>query len=132
MHGQEHSISTTKQLFFKQQNLFTIEYDNKTVLLRDIVHQTSQEESAAAGLICTVLFLSRDVKNTKFNQYLPWLLTPLNVLESWFRKLVMFWMWLHDMALWRHGGGACNNGFILTTVSPANSWSDVAYHVTRL
>ena len=56
-----------------------MEYNNKTVLLGDTVHQTSREESAAAGLICTVLFLSRDVKNTKFNQYLPLLLTPLNV-----------------------------------------------------
>ena len=53
---------------------------NKTVLLRDIVHQTSRGKSAAAGLTNadapkdirlsvshnnTVLFLSPDAKNTK-------------------------------------------------------------------
>ena len=78
-------------------------------------------------------FLSRDVKNTKFNQYLPVLLTSRNVSDSRFRKPVMFWMWRHyDMALWRHGGGAWHNGLILTTVSNGNSWADVANHVTQL
>ena len=43
------------------------EYDNKTVLLRDTVHQTSRGESVATGLT-TVLFYVCDVKNTKFNQ----------------------------------------------------------------
>ena len=38
---------------------------NKTVLLRDTVHQISRGESVAAGLT------AGDVKNTKFNQYLP-------------------------------------------------------------
>ena len=98
------------------------------MLLRDTVHQISRGESAAA-----VLFLSRDVKNTKFNQYLPVLLMSLNVSDSRFRKLVMFWMWRHhDMELWRHGGGAWHNGLILTTASNGNSWADVAKHVTRL
>ena len=81
----------------------------------------------------TVLFLSRDVKNTKFNQYLPVLWASLNGWDSRFRKFVMFWMWRdHDMALWRHGGGTWHNGLILTTASNGNSWADVANHVTRL
>ena len=63
---------------------------NKTVLLRDTVHQISRGESAAAGQTA-VLFLSRDVKNTKFNQYLPVDSTSLNVFNSRFRKPVMFW-----------------------------------------
>ena len=78
-------------------------------------------------------FLSRDVKTTKCNQYLPVFLTSLNVSDSRFRKLVMFWMWRHhDMELWRHGGGAWHNGLILTTASNANRLADVANHVTRL
>ena len=36
------------------------------------------------------------------------------------------------MALWRQGGGAWHNALILTTASDANTWADVAYHVTRL
>ena len=81
----------------------------------------------------TVLFLSHDVKNTKFNQYLLMILTSLNMWDSKFRKLVMFWMWCHhDMALWCHGGGAWNNGLILMRASNGNSWADVSNHVTRL
>ena len=81
----------------------------------------------------TVLFLSREVKNAKFNQYLPVLLTSLSVLDSIFRELVMFWMWRHhEMALWRQGGGAWHSALILTTASNANSWADVAYHLTRV
>ena len=79
----------------------------------------------------TVLSLSHDVK--KFNQYLPLILTSLNVSDSRFRKLVIFLMWRHhDMVLWHHGGGAWQNGLILTTVSNGNSWADVANHVIRL
>ena len=126
-------------------------YNNKTVLWCDTVHQTSRREqwppdwpSAPAAdsptdvwwtvsRYYTVLFLSRDVKNTKFNQYLPVLLTSLNVPYSRFRKFVMFWMWRHhDMTLWRHSCGAWHNGLILTTAGNANSWADVANHVTRL
>ena len=56
----------------------------------------------------TVLFVSGDVKTTKFNQYLPVVLTSFNVYNSRFQKLVMLWMWHHHgMALWRHGGGDC-------------------------
>ena len=36
------------------------------------------------------------------------------------------------MALWRHGGGAWHNGLILMTASNANSWADIANHVTWL
>ena len=43
----------------------------------------------------TVLFLSPDIKNTRFNQYLPVFLTSLNVSGSTFQKLVMFWIWRH-------------------------------------
>ena len=60
--------------------------------------------------IYTVLFLSRVVKNTKFNQYLPVDLTSLNVSNSRSRKPVMFWRWRrHGVALWRHGAGAWHN-----------------------
>ena len=40
--------------------------------------------------LTALLFLSGDVKNTKFNQYLPVDLTSLNVSNSRFRKPVMF------------------------------------------
>ena len=77
----------------------------------------------------TVLFLSHDVKNTKFVAFFM----LLNVSDSTFLKLSMFWMWhQHDMALWCHGGGAWHSSLILTTASNGNSWADVANHVTRL
>ena len=96
-------------------------YNNTTVLLRYTVHQTFPRE------------VSGRRPGRWLNQYLPGLLTSLNVSDSRFRKLVMFWMWCHhDMALWRHGCGAWHNGLILTTASNANSWADVANHVIRL
>ena len=123
------------------------------MLLRDTVHQISRGESAAAGLIASqpraltprgmsggpyhvttlFLFLSRDIKHSKFNQYLSTVLTLLNVSNSIFRKLVLFWMWRHHgRALWRRGGGAWHNGLLLTTASNVNYWADVANHVTWL
>ena len=64
----------------------------------------------------TVLFLSRDVRNAKFNQYLPVDLTSLNVSHSRFRKPVMFWRWRrHGVAWWRHGRGAWHNCLLLAT-----------------
>ena len=81
----------------------------------------------------TVLFLSHDVKNTKFNQYLPVDLKSLNVSKSRFRKPVMFWRWHHHgVALWRHGRGAGHNCLLLMTASNVNCWADVANHMTRL
>ena len=81
----------------------------------------------------TVLLLSRDVKNTKFNQYLPVDLTSLNVSNSRFRKPVMFWRWRrHGVTLWRHGRGAWHNRLLLATASNVNCWADVADHVTWL
>ena len=81
----------------------------------------------------TVLFLSRDVKNTKFNQYLPMDLTSLIVSNSRFRKPVMFWRWRrHGVALWRHGRGDWHNCLLLATASNVNCWADVANHVTWL
>ena len=81
----------------------------------------------------TVLILSRDIKNTKFNQYLPVDLTSLNVSNSRFRKPVMFWRWRHHgVALWRHGRGAGDNCLLLTTASNVKCWADVADHMTRL
>ena len=78
----------------------------------------------------TFLFLSRDVKNTIFNQYLPADLTSLNVSNSRFRKSVMFWRWRrHGVALWRHGRGAWHNCVLLATASNVNCWADVANHV---
>ena len=81
----------------------------------------------------TVLFLSRDVKNTKFNQYLPVDLTSLKVSNSRFRKPAMFWRWRrHGVTLWRHGRGAWYNRLLLATASNVNCWADVANHVTWL
>ena len=112
--------------------------NNKTVLLCDTFHQTSrrglrppgwrQVKNTKFNQYLPVL-LTRppgwpQVKNTKFNQYLPVLLTSLNMSGSRFRKLIMFWMWRHH--------DAWHNGLILMTASNANSWPDVANHVTRL
>ena len=85
-------------------------------------------------ITCIVwFFLCRDVKNTKFNQYLPMVLTSLNVSDSIFLKLVMFWIWRHhDMALWRHVDDAWHNCLFLTTATNVNNWADVVNHVTRL
>ena len=81
----------------------------------------------------TVLFLSRDVKNTKLNQYFPVDLTSLNVSNSRFRKPVMFWRWRrHGVALWRLGRGAWHNCLLLATASDVNCWADVANHLTWL
>ena len=111
-------------------SMHSAEYNNKTVLLRDTVHQISRGESAAdsprdiwwtVSRNYTVLFLSRDVKNTKFNQYLPVDLTSLNVSNSRFRKPVMFWRWRHQgVALWRHGRSAWHNCLPLATASNVN------------
>ena len=127
-------------------------FDNKTVLLRDMVHQISRGESAAAGLttgqpqpltpqgrsggpyhVTTVSFVSRDVKTRKCNQYLPVVLTSLIVSITRFQNSVMFWMWRHcGTAFWRHGCGVWHNGLFLTTASNVNCWADVANHVTQL
>ena len=93
--------------------------NNKTVLLRDKVHQISRGEPAAAGLTAG-----------QFNQYLPVDLTSLNVSNSRFRKSVMFWRWRrHGVALWRHGRDAWHNCLLLATASNVNCWNDVANHV---
>ena len=77
--------------------------------------------------------INDDVKNTKFNQYLPVDLTSLNVSISRFRKPVMFWRWRrHGVALWRHGRGAWHNCLLQATASNVNCWADVANHVTWL
>ena len=82
--------------------------------------------------ITTVLFLSRDVKISKLNEYLHVVLTSFNVSDSRFRKLVMFSMRRHyDKALWRHGGGTWQNDLFRTTASNVNCWV-VANHATRL
>ena len=91
--------------------------NNKTALLRDTVHQTSQlhpvmskiqnstnihgELAAATNFPrdvwwtesrnYTVLSLSRDVQNTKFNQCLPVVLKSINMSESKFRKRFLMW-----------------------------------------
>ena len=57
----------------------------------------------------TVLFLSCDVKTTKFNQYSPMVLTSLNTSNSRFQKCVMFWMRCHHgIVLWCCSGAACD------------------------
>ena len=73
----------------------------------------------------TVLFSSRDAKNTKFKQYLLVDLTSLNVPNSRFQKPVMFWRW-------RHHGIVTSRRWYLTqwfepmTASNATSLADVA------
>ena len=80
----------------------------------------------------TVLFLSRDVKNTKSINIYRWSWRRF-VSNSRFRKLVLFWMWRHHgRAFWRRGGGTWHNGLLLTTASNVNRWADVVNHVTRL
>ena len=96
---------------------FSIER-SRTVSPGGVLQRATLAADSPMEIWWTVSLNSCDVKNTKFNQYLPLLLTSLNVWGSRFRKLVMFWMWRHhDMALWRHGGGAWHNGLILTTAS---------------
>ena len=54
----------------------------------------------------------------KINQRLPMVFTSLNVSQSGFLKLVMFWIWRHqDITLWRHSGNAWDNAelTLLTT-----------------
>ena len=125
--------------------IHSVWYNDKTELLRDTVHQTSQRESVGwpadsprdvwwtVSRNYTVLLLSRDVQNTKFNQFLPVVFTSFNVADSRFRKRLMFWMRRHsDIALWRHGGGAWHNNLFLTTASNVDCWADVTNQVTRL
>ena len=92
-------------------------------VIMDTVHQTSQKESVgwpadsprdvSVSRNYTVLLFSRDVKSTKLNQYLPVVLTSLNVTDSRFRKSLMLWMRRHrDIALWHHDGGAWYNDLI--------------------
>ena len=121
-------------------------FNNKTVLLH--IHQISQGESAAGAETVvspareiwwtvsrnyTVLFLSRVVKKTKFNQYLPVDLTSLYVSNSRFWNPIKFWRWrCHGVALWRHGHGTWHNCLFLATASNVNCWADVANQVTWL
>ena len=83
--------------------------------------------------VTTVLFLSRGVKITQFNQNLPVVLTSLNVSNSKFRKFIMFCMWRHHgRAFWRHGGSAWHNGLFLPTASNDNCFADVVNTVAWL
>ena len=69
----------------------------------------------------TVLFLSRDVKTTKFNQYSPVVVASFNLSNSRFQKPVMFRMWRHNgIVLQRRGVGTWHNGLFLTTASNVN------------
>ena len=78
-------------------------YDNKG---ESAVAPPADEVYGTISRNSTALFVSRDVKTIKFNQYLPVVLKSLNVSHSSFEKLVMFWMWRHHgIALWRQGCG---------------------------
>ena len=122
-------------------------YNDKTVLLRDTVHQISRGESAAGADLrsraadspreiwwtvshnYTVLFLSRHVKKQNSINIYPSLILS----NSIFRKPVMFLRWRHHGVAWlRHSRGAGHNCLLLTTASNVNCWADVANHVTRL
>ena len=94
---------------------------------------SSQEIWWTISQNCIVLVLSRDVKNKKFNQFLPVDLTSLNVSNSRFRKPIMFWVWRNrGVALWSQGRGARHNCLLPTTASNVNCWADFANHVIRL
>ena len=98
---------------------------NKTVLLRDTIHQISQWESGAAGLTAGQPWpLTPWVKTTKFNQYLSVVLTSLSMSIARFQKPVMFWIWHRGAALWCHGCGAWHNGLFPNTASKVNYWAD--------
>ena len=53
------------------------------MLLRDTVNQACGQTGghwlSKGSHVTTIWFLSRDVKTIKFNQYLPVILTPINV-----------------------------------------------------
>ena len=81
----------------------------------------------------TVLFISCDVKNTKFNQYSHVDLMSLNVSNSRFWKPVMFWKWRrHGIAFWHQDHCAWHKFLPLMTASNVNCWADVANQVTQL
>ena len=82
-------------------------FNNKTVLLRDTVHQISWGESAAPGLTAG-----------------QWSAPAADSLTE---------IWCHNgVALWCHSRGAGYNCLLLTTASNVNCCADVANHVTRL
>ena len=69
---------------------------------------------------------SRDVKNTKFDQYLPVVLTSPDVSNLIFESDVI----RYDIATSRDG--AWHNDLFVTTANNVNWRADVANHVTRL
>ena len=71
------------------------------------------------------IFLSRDVTSIKFDQYLPVVLTSLNVASTIFQKLVFFKCDI-IIEVWRHGGGAWHSTLFQTTASNVNCWAEVA------
>ena len=112
-------------------------YNNKRVLYHDTVHKISWGESVAAGLTTapaadsqreiwwnvshnyTVLFLSRDVKNTNSINIYPWIWRRLTCQTQDFGNLFRRWLH-HGVALWRHGCEAWHNCLLLTTASNVN------------
>ena len=67
-------------------------------------------------------------KNNKINLYLLGVSMSLNVYDSKFPKLLIFWMWRHyGITLWCHGDGF----LFLTTPSSVNCCTYVAKRVTR-
>ena len=86
----------------------------------------------------TFLFLSEDIKNTKYAQYAPVVWHRWACRTQDFGKLVMICMWHnHDMALWRHGICARHNNLFRTTASNVNclsllaTWLDCGEKVIR-
>ena len=57
--------------------------DDKIVVLCDTAHQISRGESADRMTTQQFYFLSRDIKTTKFNQYLPVVLAGCRKYASW-------------------------------------------------
>ena len=102
-------------------------YNNKTVLLRDTVHQIPPGESAVAGMFGGSYHVT-----TQFYSY-PVMSNVQNSINIYIGGLTSFNIWRHNgRALRCHGSGAWHNGLFLTTSSNVNCWVDVAYHVTRL
>ena len=77
-------------------------------------------------IICGNLTDKNSSSPIKFIQYLPVILTSLDVSDSNFRKLVIFSKWRHpDMAVWCRGGGAWHKALFLKKPSYVSSWVDV-------
>ena len=113
-----------------------------TVLLRNMVQQTSRGEWAAVDS-------SREICWTVSRNYTVFLYPVMSKLQNQISIHLLFWHQLtrptqnfrnskctecdhRNTALWRHSGGAWREGLFLTTDSNVICWADVANHVNHL